>query len=134
MILDTSDQIIETKQEENHEEHFIHARDLVERERGRVRELLQKIEDLHKDLHLASVFKTNYNSALFTRKMIEVIECMGECEFLTEKQSQMSSQVLTLIAQSEACWILTQQHTVDIFAKMLYSKNVRHAMKCHIVI
>lgn len=134
VILDGSDQIVETKPEENHDEHFIHARDMVERERGRVRELLHKIEDLHKDLHLASVFKTNYNSALFTKKMTEVIECMGECEFLTDKQSQMSSQVLTLIAQSEANWILTQQYTVDIFAKMLFSKNVRHSMKCHIVI
>ncbi len=91
------------------------------------------VEDLHKDLHLALVYKTNHNSQTFSKKVIAVLGCLGDCELFTEKQCQTACKILNLIAQSDGNWILTQQFAIDALMKVVNAPNAQAMIKCHIV-
>lgn len=91
------------------------------------------VEDLHQDLHLALVYKTNHNSQTFSKKVIAVLGCLGDCELFTEKQCQTACKILNLIAQSDASWILTQQFAIDALMKVVNAPNAKSMIKCHIV-
>lgn len=101
----------------------------------KVEEVKKKADvfELHQDLHLALVYKTNHHSQTFSKKVIAVLSCLGDCELFTEKQCQTACKILNLIAQSDANWMITQQFAIDALMKVVNAPNAQSMIKCHIV-
>ena len=91
------------------------------------------IEAIFKGLHLASIYKTQFNIENLRVELGIILSCLKNWELISENQGKITCQSLVLLAQSSANYLLAEEKPLNTLAGLLKSSNVRLDFKLAIV-